>query len=237
MNGKSLNPKDSLYAFLVPGQELENGIPEMAIPSPNRLMLRIKRIIDIILALGGLLLASPLFIFCILMTYWQLGRPIFFTHDRLGMHGKLFKIWKFRSMLVNARAIVHAAPEMGRMYAVNYKIPCSNCFLVPFWGRIMRKTSLDELPQLLNVLRGEMSIVGPRPVVPPEIKKYGGYGEKLLSVKPGLTGYWQVSGRNNIAYPERVYYDMYYIDHQSIALDFKIILRTIWVLLTMDGSV
>ena len=100
----------------------------------------------------------------------------------------------------------------------------------------MRKTSLDELPQLFNVLQGDMSIVGPRPIVPKEIKKYGRYGQKLLSVKPGLTGYWQVSGRNKIGYPERVFFDMYYIDHQSLALDLKIIARTFWVLLTMEGS-
>jgi lipopolysaccharide/colanic/teichoic acid biosynthesis glycosyltransferase len=197
-----------------------------------------KRIIDIILALGGLILASPLFIFCTLATYWQLGWPIFFTQDRLGKDGKIFKIWKFRTMLVNAPQLVRCVPNLNGIYAKNnYKIPCSESYLVPVWGRIMRKTSLDELPQLINILLGEMSLVGPRPIVPPEIKEYGPYGQKLLSVRPGLTGYWQVSGRNKIGYPERVSYDMYYIDHQSLAFDFKIIWRTVWVALTLDGSV
>jgi exopolysaccharide production protein ExoY len=196
----------------------------------------IKRSIDIILAMGGLMVASPLFIFCIMMTYWQLGRPIFFTQERLGKDGKIFKIWKFRTMLNNAQHIVRSSPKFAEIYSKNYKIHCSEDFLVPRWGRIMRKTSLDELPQLINVVQGDMSVVGPRPIVPEEIEKYGRYGQKLLSVKPGLTGHWQVSGRNKIDYPERVFLDMYYIDHQSLALDFKIIAHTFWVLLTMEGS-
>jgi len=197
----------------------------------------IKRILDFIIGMGGLILASPVFIFCIIMTYWQSGRPIFFTHERLGKDGKIFRLWKFRTMLVNAHHIVQCSPKFSRMYVQNYKIPCTEDSLVTRWGRIMRKTSLDELPQLFNVLQGDMSIVGPRPIVPKEIMKYGRYGQKLLSIKPGLTGYWQVSGRNNIGYPERVFVDMYYIDHQSVALDLQIIARTFWVLLTMEGSI
>lgn len=196
----------------------------------------IKRIIDFAVAMGGLMVASPLFIFCMLMTYWQLGRPIFFTQDRLGKDGKLFKIWKFRTMLINAQQIVKSSPQYAGMYAKNYKIHCSEHFLVPRWGQIMRKTSLDELPQLFNILQGDMSVVGPRPIVSKEIEKYGPYGPKLLSVKPGLTGFWQVSGRNKIHYPERVDVDMHYIDHQSVALDFKIMAQTFWVLVTMEGS-
>jgi exopolysaccharide production protein ExoY len=196
----------------------------------------LKRIIDIILAMGALTVASPLFIFCIFMTYLQMGRPIFFKQERLGKDGKLFKLWKFRTMLVNAHHIVQNSPKFADMYKKNYKINCSEKCLVPRWGCFARKTSLDELPQLVNVLQGDLSAVGPRPIVPEEIKKYGPYGQKLLSVKPGLTGYWQVSGRNKIGYPDRVFYDMYYIDHHSLSLDFRIIAKTFWVLLTMDGS-
>jgi exopolysaccharide production protein ExoY len=196
-----------------------------------------KRIIDIILAMGALIVSSPLFFFCILMTYCQMGRPIFFTQDRLGKDGKIFKIWKFRTMLVNAQQIVKSSPQLARMYEQNnYKINCSEKCLVTRWGRIMRKTSLDELPQLINVLQGDLCVVGPRAIVPEEIEKYKQYGQKFLSVKPGLTGYWQVSGRNKIGYPERIFYDMYYIDHQSLALDFKILAKTVKVLLTMEGS-
>jgi exopolysaccharide production protein ExoY len=196
----------------------------------------IKRIFDIVLAMGGLALASPLFFFCIGMTYWQMGRPIFFIQKRLGQNGKIIKLWKFRTMLINAQHLVQVNPKFAKMYELNYKIHCSEDLLVTRWGRIMRKTSLDELPQLFNILRGDMSVVGPRPIVPKEILKYGPFGQKLLSVKPGLTGYWQVSGRNKIVYPERVNFDMYYIDHQSLAFDLKIIARTFWVLLTMEGS-
>lgn len=184
----------------------------------------------------GLAVFSPVLLFCIMMSYWQLGRPIFFTQDRLGQDGKIFKIWKFRTMLVNAHHIVQTCPDYSRFYAKNYKIHCSESSLVPPWGRIMRKTSLDELPQLFNILKGDMSVVGPRPIVPPEIKKYGPYGRKLLSVKPGLTGFWQVSGRNKIGYPERISYDMYYIKHKCLSLDFWIMARTVWVFLTMEGS-
>jgi exopolysaccharide production protein ExoY len=195
-----------------------------------------KRIIDIILAMGGLAVVSPLFIFCILISYWQLGRPVFFTQERLGKDGKIFKIWKFRTMLVNAQHIVQSCPKFAGMYEKNYKIHCSEASLVPRWGRIMRKTSLDEIPQLINILQGDMSVVGPRPIVPQEIKKYGPYGRKLLSVKPGMTGCWQVSGRNKISYPERVFLDMYYIRHQCLSLDFRIMAKTVWVFLTMEGS-
>jgi lipopolysaccharide/colanic/teichoic acid biosynthesis glycosyltransferase len=196
-----------------------------------------KRILDVILATVGLTLLAPLFLVCIVMTYWRSGRPIFFTQERLGKDGRIFKLWKFRTMKVNAQQVVHSCPMYSKMYAKDFKIPCSDNNLVTRWGRIMRKTSMDELPQLVNVLHGDMSIVGPRPLVPPEIKKYKSYGQKLLTVKPGLTGYWQVSGRNKIGYPARVFMDMYYIDHQSLAFDINIIARTFWVLLTMEGSI
>lgn len=197
----------------------------------------LKRMLDIILAAGVLALSSPLFFFCIGMTYLQMGRPIFFRQERLGKDGKIIKLWKFRTMLINAQQLVRTNPKFATIYKVNnYKIPCRENILVPRWGRIMRKTSLDELPQLFNILQGDMSMVGPRPIVPSEIAEYGSYGQKLLSVKPGLTGYWQVSGRNKIGYPERIFFDMYYIDHQTTTFDLKIMARTFWVLLTMDGS-
>jgi lipopolysaccharide/colanic/teichoic acid biosynthesis glycosyltransferase len=193
-----------------------------------------RRVFDIVLAMTALVVSSPLFLLCIFITYWQMGRPVFYKQERLGQGGSIFKVWKFRTMLNNARRIVNSSPELASLYAKNYKI--NPAFLVPSWGKIMRKTSLDELPQLINVLEGDLAIIGPRPIVPEEIAKYGQYDRKLLSVKPGLTGLWQVSGRNKIEYPERIFYDMYYIDHQSFALDVKILAKTIIVLLTMDGA-
>jgi exopolysaccharide production protein ExoY len=196
----------------------------------------IKRILDIILAMGGLIVTSPLFLLCMLMISLESGRPCFFIQERAGKDGKIFRLWKFRTMVVNAQHLVQSDPKYSKIYAENFKIPCSEGIVTP-WGRIMRKTSLDELPQLLNVLEGDMSIVGPRPITFPEIiKKYGSYGQKLLSIKPGLTGLWQVSGRSNIGYPERIFLDMYYIDHQSLAFDLKIILRTFRALVKMEGS-
>lgn len=127
--------------------------------------------------------------------------------------------------------------SLFNIYKINYKIPPEhNNSFVTAWGKIMRKTSMDELPQFFNILKGDMSVVGPRPIVPPEISEYGPYGKKFLSVKPGLTGFWQVSGRNLVGYPERIFLDMFYIDHQSLGLDAKIILRTFLVVIKMKGA-
>ncbi len=195
-----------------------------------------KRSLDIILATFGLIFFSPIFILCSIIIYFGSPGPIFFRQERLGKDGKTFKIIKFRTMAKNAEKIVRNDPELYNLYKKQYKIPEEQNSLMTPWGKIMRKTSMDELPQLFNILKGNMSIVGPRPIVPEEIMEYGAHGQKFLSVKPGLTGYWQVSGRNLVGYPQRVFLDMYYIDHQSFWLDLQIILKTFPVVLKMRGT-
>jgi exopolysaccharide production protein ExoY len=195
-----------------------------------------RRILDIILAWIGIISLSFLFLLCILMIFIESGRPIFFSQERLGKNGKIFKTLKFRTMINNVEGILQTDASLFNLYKINYKIPPENNSLVTRWGKIMLKTSLDELPQFFNILQGDMSLVGPRPIVPPELSEYGPYGQKLLSVKPGLTGFWQVSGRNLVGYPERVFLDMFYIDHQSWRLDAYIIFKTFLTVIKMQGA-
>jgi lipopolysaccharide/colanic/teichoic acid biosynthesis glycosyltransferase len=138
----------------------------------------------------------------------------------------------------DAEQVLKADPDLYRKYiANNYKLPKGKDPRITFIGRILRELSLDEIPQLLNVLKGEMSLVGPRPVVPAEIEQYGDYASLLLSVRPGLTGQWQVSGRSDIAdYARRVRLDMEYIRDQSLARDFQILVQTVPAVLSRDGA-
>jgi len=170
------------------------------------------------------------------MIFIESGRPIFFQQDRLGKDGRIFKALKFRTMVNNVKGIMQNNTSLFNKYKENYKIPPEYNSLITRWGKIMRQTSMDELPQFFNILKGDMSVVGPRPIVPPEIVEYGPYGKKFLSVKPGLTGFWQVSGRNLVRYPERVFLDIFYIDHQSLRFDAHIILKTFLVVIKMKGA-
>ncbi len=193
-----------------------------------------KRVIDLILAFLGVILTSPLFLLCAGLIFLESGRPVFFLQERFGRNGKIFRIRKFRTMVCNAEEYLKKDLHLHACYQKNFKIPEEyKCLITPL-GRILRRTSIDELPQLFNVISGEMSLVGPRPVVIPEIARYGDLKDKFLSVKPGLTGLWQVSGRNRVDYPERVQLDMYYIDNQSLWLDAKIIFRT--AIAMLEGS-
>lgn len=145
-------------------------------------------------------------------------------------------IYKFRSMFQNAETVLESNPGLLARYRENFKLDESDPRLTPV-GRALRKTSLDELPQLFNVLKGEMSLVGPRPLVPEEIRKYySGLEWKLLAVKPGITGYWQSHGRSGIAYPERIDFELYYIDNFSLWLDAKIILNTVRAVVIGHGA-
>jgi exopolysaccharide production protein ExoY len=194
----------------------------------------VKRAFDLGLAFLGVILFSPVFLLCAILIFLESGRPIFFLQKRFGRNGKIFRIRKFRTMVCDAEKKIKNDTALNSHYQKNYKVPEeSNSLITPF-GKILRRTSMDELPQLFNVISGEMSLVGPRPVVLPEIVQYGDLKNKFLSVKPGLTGLWQVSGRNWVEYPERVDLDMSYIDNQSLWLDVKIISRTLKAVL--EGS-
>ena len=166
------------------------------------------------------------------------GRPVFYGGVRMGKDGRPFRMWKLRTMVPNAEALIEywkqKGTEEGIVYLQSYKLQ-RDPRITPL-GRFLRKTSLDELPQLWNVLKGDMSIVGPRPIVEGELEeKYGEKRDVFLSVRPGLTGLWQVSGRNQIDYPERANLELAYVWNVSALYDASILLRTIPVLLRLNG--
>lgn len=197
-----------------------------------------KRTMDIVGAIIGLILTSPLFfIISIFYLFGDSKGPIFFKQIRVGKNGKKFYIYKFRSMIIKAEEKLKADKELYQKYLENnYKLEPHEDPRITNLGRFLRKTSLDEIPQLINVLKGEMSLVGPRPVVEEELIEYKERVNDFLSVKPGITGYWQVSGRSNIGYPERVDFELYYVYYRSIWLDIKILILTVFQVLARKGA-
>ena len=198
----------------------------------------IKRSIDIVLSILGLLIVSPIFLFItVFYLFGESKGPLIFKQKRFGKDGNIFYIYKFRSMVVNADEKLKSNKELyGQYLKNNYKLEQFDDPRITKVGRVLRKTSLDELPQLINVLKGEMSIVGPRPIVKDELKEYKHLKGDFLSVKPGITGYWQICGRSDVGYPERVDLELYYIYNQALLLDIKIILKTIIVVIFKKGA-
>lgn len=202
--------------------------------------LTIKRLVDFSGALLGLILLWPLLILVALLMRRDSSGPLF--HRRCVLEKQeyaggtpcTFDAFKFRTMIVDADEYLRKNPQLLAEFQKDYKLK-EDPRVTPF-GSKLRTTSLDELPQLVNVLRGQMSLVGPRMISPPELEHYGPYAAKLLSVKPGLTGLWQVSGRQNTSYAERVRLDMWYIENRSIFLDVWILLRTIKCVLLRQGA-
>ena len=197
-----------------------------------------KRALDIAGAAFGLFALAPLFAVIAVVIKWTSPGPILFSQPRIGKDGMKFRLYKFRSMRTDAEEILRKNPDLHAKYvANNFKLPPEEDFRITRIGRFLRTTSLDELPQLLNVLKGEMSLVGPRPVVPDEIARYGEFASLLLSVKPGMTGHWQTSGRSRIAeYSKRVFLDMEYIRDQSLRTDVGILIRTVGKVARREGS-
>lgn len=200
--------------------------------------IKIKRLIDIIGALTGLFFAS--FIFLTIQLFYFFGEskgPVLFKQTRIGQNGKRFYIYKFRSMVVDADKKLKENQILYEKYVKNnYKLEPEEDPRITNFGKFLRKTSLDEIPQLINVLKGEMSLVGPRPVVEEEIKEYKNCARDFLSVKPGMTGYWQVSGRSAVGYPERVDLELHYVYNQSLRLDFYILLKTVLMVFLRKGA-
>lgn len=199
-----------------------------------------KRVFDIVFSLFAIILLSPVYlIVAILIKIKSPGAPVIFAHKRIGKDGKFFRVYKFRTMVANAEKILEDwfenHPEIKAEYEKDFKLK-DDPRIIPGIGEKMRKYSIDELPQFFNSLFGDMSIVGPRPIVEKEVGKYGKYAIKLYSVKPGVTGLWQVSGRNDIDYDERVALDMEYIDNQTFFGDVKIIIQTILVMVFKKGA-
>jgi undecaprenyl-phosphate galactose phosphotransferase len=186
-----------------------------------------------------LLLALSPVMACVAWVIWRCdGAPIFFGHYRVGRDGRLFRCLKFRSMYRDAdrmlAELLKSDPRARAEWERDQKL-VNDPRITPM-GRFLRKTSLDELPQLFNVLKGEMSLVGPRPVTVGELVRYGSSRWHYLSVQPGMTGLWQVSGRNNTTYDERVALDRRYVEARCLRLDISILFRTIKVVLTNDGA-
>ena len=195
-----------------------------------------KRSFDIISASIGILFLLPLFIVLAILVKLDSKGPIFFSHKRIGKNGKIIGIYKFRSMVSNSEEIFKNFTEEQKMeFEKNFKLDDDP--RITKIGGFLRKTSLDELPQLLNIIKGDMSVVGPRPIVRAEVEKYGVCADKLFSVKPGLTGFWQANGRSDTTYEERVQMDMYYIDNRSFLLDIRIILKTVISVIRKEGAV
>lgn len=200
--------------------------------------LMLKRWIDFLFALFGIIVLLPLFlIISIFYLYGQNKGPIFFTQNRLGKNGKVFKIYKYRTMVVDAEKRLKSDDLLYKIYVKNgYKLEPFEDPRITNLGKFLRKTSLDEIPQLINVLKGEMSLVGPRPIVENELKEYKNQKDSFLSVKPGLTGYWQVSGRSDVNYPERVDIELYYVQNKSLLFDLKIFCKTFLTVILQKGA-
>lgn len=188
-----------------------------------------KRAVDIVCALCGIIILSPVFILTAILIKLTSPGKIFFVQERNGYKGEIFKMYKFRSMINNAEKLLNMVENMNEASGHMFKIK-NDPRITPI-GKIIRKTSIDELPQLFNILKGDMSIVGPRPPIPHEVIKYDAWHGLRLSVKPGLTGLWQVSGRNRVGFDEMVRMDLKYIRERSLKRDFVIIARTIPVII------
>ena len=196
----------------------------------------VKRVTDILGALIGLILLSPIFLIVAIAIKLDSKGPIIFGHTRKGLGGKDIKVYKFRTMYENSKEIFdNFTEEQKQEFYKNFKL--DNDPRITKIGNFLRRSSIDELPQLINILNGSMSIVGPRPIVEKEIALYGEYAPKLFSVVPGLTGYWQANGRSDTPYQERIKMDMYYIDNRSLGLDLKIIFKTFSSVIKGEGAI
>ncbi len=218
---------EKVIKYFVPGQ-----LPARKF---DRISELVKRIIDVSGALFAIILFSPILIVAGLAVKLTSKGPVLFSQTRVGKGGKLFKMYKFRTMVVNAEALKDSLVSQNESSGPVFKI--THDPRITKVGRILRKFSIDELPQLFQVLTGEMSMVGPRPPLPKEVKKYKLWQTQRLSVKPGITCIWQVSGRNQIEFEDWVRLDIKYINNRSIFLDMKILFQTIKVVfISPDGK-
>ena len=194
----------------------------------------IKRAFDIIASLLGLIILSPIFLVCAIAIYIEDGGPVIFKQDRNGKDGKIFRMYKFRSMCKNAEELHKELLKMNELDGPAFKMKDDP--RLTRVGKFIRKTSLDELPQLVNILKGEMSVVGPRPLPTYETEQCTPYQNQRLKVKPGLTCYWQCSGRSDIPFDEWMELDLKYIKEANIWIDIKIICRTALSVLGKRGA-
>ena len=197
-----------------------------------------KRLFDISISLVGMIVLVIVTI--ILAIFYSFGKnkgKIFFSQERIGLNGKRFKIYKYRSMVENAQEILKRDEKLYQKYIENsYKLLPEEDPRMTGLGRFIRKHSIDEIPQFINILKGDMSFIGPRPVIAEELLQYGERAPKFLSVKPGATGWWQVSGRSEVGYPERCDVELYYVDNCSLKLDAKIFFLELKRIITRDAA-
>lgn len=200
----------------------------------------IKRIIDILAGLVGIIILIPMTmtIYIIRIIKKENDGPIFYTQLRIGKNGKTYKFYKYRTMCINADEKLEKYLEENEEAKKEYKKykKLRNDPRISKFGHILRKTSIDEFPQFINVIKGDMSLVGPRPYMLREQEEMGDYYNIIIKCKPGLTGYWQVNGRSNTSFEDRLELDKYYVEHRSAWLDIKIILKTIGQIIKKKGA-
>ena len=188
----------------------------------------IKRLMDIMLSAIGLIILSPILLVVAILIKIDSKGPIFFKQKRVGLYGKEFDMYKFRSMVVNAEELKEKLEKQNEMSGPMFKI--ADDPRITKVGKFIRKTSIDELPQLWNVIKGDMSLVGPRPSLPKEVAQFEPWMEERFKVKPGLTCYWQVGGRNNIDFENWMKLDIKYVQERTLAIDIMLIFKTFFVL-------
>ncbi|PSB21732.1 sugar transferase [Phormidesmis priestleyi ULC007] len=190
-----------------------------------------KRLFDIVFSFAVLILFSPVYLLLGLLIALSSSGPIFYVQERVGKNYKRFGCIKFRTMVVNADELlmdmIETSPQLRQEFEDNFKLKYDP--RITWIGRVLRVTSLDEFPQFWNVLMGDMSVVGPRPLVVEELPRYGVHIDRVLTIRPGITGLWQVSGRNDIPYPQRVRMDLYYANSRNFWMDLWIVVKTIGV--------
>lgn len=221
------------------GQENVYKMYKIALKVNDKIIYRfIKRLIDILFSSIGLVLMLPVFLVVGIMIKFDSTGKVFFLQKRIGLNGKLFRLYKFRTMYNNAdkelRNILKNDEDARIEYEQNKKL--KNDPRITKVGNIIRRLSIDELPQLINILKGEMSLIGPRPYLYREKKDMGEYYKKIITVKPGLTGLWQVSGRSDISFNARLKLDKEYIETQSFKNDVKIFFKTFAVIFKKEGA-
>ncbi|WP_212902313.1 sugar transferase [Clostridium polyendosporum] len=194
----------------------------------------LKKLIDLIGAICGLIITTPILIVTVIAIRIESKGPILFKQERIGQDGRRFNMYKFRSMVINAEELKDKFIEKNEMSGPMFKIKDDP--RITKVGKFIRKTSIDELPQLINILKGEMSLVGPRPSLPKEVDQFQLWMLERLDVKPGLTCYWQVSGRNNIDFEDWMKLDIKYVRERNTWIDIKLIFKTIGVLFGDDNA-
>jgi len=237
-------PETSLSMLIRAASAVDGPAPEMGTlwtgedAAPRPVGGRAKRILDVAIAGTTLVLLSPLLLMTALLIYATMGRPILFPQRRIGFEGRPFACFKFRTMVNDAEAALRSYlagnPEAAREWSVRQKLEHDP--RVTMLGRLLRRSSIDELPQLFNVLSGQMSCVGPRPVLSEELDRYGKYRKDYVKARPGLTGAWQVNGRNRLSYRRRVALDSHYVRKWSMWRDLWILVRTIPAVLKSDTT-